>query len=108
MRRRQNSPPPVDAPSDDPPVDAPDDPPVDARIVQRPDGYHWLAADGKREIGPFSTFEEAEFDLHADEHSDVEPEETLAEAEREIGMTDWIDPETGEPAEQERPRIEDH
>lgn len=35
------------------------------------------------------------------------PEETLAEAEREIGLNDWIDPETGEPAEgQSPPRLE--
>jgi len=99
MRRQQASPPPIDPPAD---------PAVDSRIVSRPDGYHWLTADGKREIGPFATFEEAEFDLRADEHSDVEPEETLTEAESEIGIADWIDPETGAPAEEERPRLEDH
>ncbi len=99
MRRQQPSPPPID-----PPVE----PAVETRIVTRPDGYHWLSADGKREMGPFATFEEAEFDLRADEHSDVEPDETLTEAESEIGIADWIDPETGKPAEEERPRIEDH
>ncbi len=86
----------------------PADPAIDARVVQRPDGYHWLTADGKRENGPFATFEQAELDLRADEHSDVEPDETLAEAESEIGIADWIDPETGEPGEEERPRLEDH
>ncbi len=89
-----------------PPPDEP--PPIDGRIVQRPDGYHWLTADGRREIGPFATFEQAEFDLRADEKSEVEPDETLAEAESEIGIADWIDPETGEPGEEERPRLEDH
>ncbi len=81
---------------------------IDSRIVQRPDGYHWLTLDGHREIGPFATYEEAQFDLRADEHSDIEPDETLLEAESEIGIADWIDPETGEPAEEERPRLEDH
>ncbi len=99
MRRQQASPPPIDPPAETT---------VDSRIVSRPDGFHWLTADGKREIGPFATFEEAEFDLRADEHSDVEPEETLTEAESEIGIADWIDPETGAPAEEERPRLEDH
>jgi len=99
MRRQQPSPPPIDPPAE---------PAVETRIVTRPDGYHWLSADGKREIGPFATFEEAEFDLRADEHSDVEPDETLIEAENEIGIADWIDPETGKPAEEERPRLEDH
>jgi hypothetical protein len=99
MRRQQASPPPIEPAAD---------PPVDARIVTRPDGYHWLTADGKREIGPFTTYEQAELSLRADEHSDVEPDETLAEAENEIGIAAWIDPETGEPAEEERPRLEDH
>lgn len=89
-------------------IETPVEPAFETRIVSRPDGYHWLAADGKREIGPFATFEEAESSLNADEHSDVEPEETLAEAESEIGIAEWIDPETGGPAEEERPRIEEH
>ena len=100
MRRQEEVPP--------PPIETLVDPPVDKRIVSRPDGYYWVTADGKREIGPFATYEGAELSLHADEHSDVEPEETLAEAESEIGIADWIDPETGEPAEEERPRLEDH
>jgi hypothetical protein len=91
-----------------PPPPAPPEPAVEARIVARPDGYYWLTADGRRETGPFATYEEAQFDLRADEESDLEPAETLAEAESEIGIADWIDPETGTPAEEERPRIEDH
>jgi hypothetical protein len=91
-----------------PPTEPPLEPAIEQRIVSRPDGYHWLSADGKREIGPFASFEEAELDMRADEHSDVEPEETLAEAEDEIGIADWIDPDTGEPGEEVRPRLEDH
>ena len=34
--------------------------------------------------------------------------ETLEEAEDEIGVAGWIDPDTGEPAEEGVPRIEDH
>lgn len=33
----------------------------------------------------------------------AEPIETLPELEREIGMADWIDPQTGEPAEGQSP-----
>jgi hypothetical protein len=91
-----------------PPTEPPLEPAIEQRIVSRPDGYHWLSADGKRDIGPFASFEEAELDMRADEHSDVEPEETLAEAEDEIGIADWIDPDTGEPGEEVRPRLEDH
>jgi hypothetical protein len=38
----------------------------------------------------------------------LEPGETLAEAENEIGMSDFIDSETGGPAEEGVPRLEDH
>jgi hypothetical protein len=37
-----------------------------------------------------------------------EPSETLAEAEAEIGIADFVDPDTGEPAEESRPRLEQH
>ena len=33
---------------------------------------------------------------------------TLAEAEDEIGISGWIDPDTGQPAEESIPRTEDH
>ena len=38
-------------------------------------------------------------DLNASAEGALEPGESLAEAEDEIGVADWIDPETGEPAE---------
>ena len=34
--------------------------------------------------------------------------EALHEAEAEIGINDWIDPDTGEPAEETYTHIEDH
>jgi hypothetical protein len=34
--------------------------------------------------------------------------ETLEEAEAEIGIADFVDLETGEPAEESPPRLEDH
>jgi hypothetical protein len=35
-------------------------------------------------------------------------ESPLHEAENEIGIADWIDPDTGEPAEESIPHIEDN
>lgn len=68
-------------------------------IVARPDGYHWLTPDDKQEFGPFETIEQAQADIEAiDERAPVS-DLTLQEAEREIGIADWIDAETGEPAE---------
>ena len=68
-------------------------------IVSRPDGYHWIAPDGRQEFGPFETLEQALSDRDAYEERDSAPAETLQEAESEIGISDWIDPETGAPAE---------
>jgi hypothetical protein len=34
---------------------------------------------------------------------ELEPGETLREAEDEVGINQWIDPETGEPAEGQSP-----
>jgi hypothetical protein len=78
------------------------------RIVERPDGYYWQAKDGGREAGPFATLLEAVQDMQADEEGTPEPGETLQEAESEIGISDHVDPDTGEPAEEQRPRLEDH
>jgi len=72
-------------------------------IVLRPDGYYWQPPDGRQEIGPFETYEDALADLHAADPDAPEPGETLQEAEAEIGIADWIDPETGEPAEGQSP-----
>lgn len=36
-----------------------------------------------------------------------QPGESLEEAEAEIGISGWIDPDTNEPAEESVPRIED-
>ena len=70
-------------------------------VMLRPDGYHWQSADGTQEFGPFATMEAAlaDMDLADSEAEGNEPGETLQEAEDEIGIADWIDPDTGEPAE---------
>lgn len=68
-------------------------------VVDRPDGFYWRSPDGMREGGPFETPELAREDMDASEVPDQGPIESLQEVEREIGVADWIDPETGEPAE---------
>ncbi len=72
-------------------------------VVEHPDGYYWLGPDGDGEFGPF----ESRLAAHADhdrfnEQAPVEGE-TVQEAEREIGVNDWIDAETGAPAEGQSP-----
>ena len=78
------------------------------RIVERPDGYYWQDKDGGREYGPFATLLEAVQDMELGGDRNLEPGETLEEAENEIGMSDYIDPDTGVPAEDGVPRLEDH
>lgn len=69
------------------------------QIVKRPDGYYWSTPDGKQEFGPFASYDEALAALRASDAEAPEPGESLQEAESELGISDWIDPETGEPAE---------
>ncbi|MDH4095561.1 MAG: hypothetical protein OEV81_12360 [Betaproteobacteria bacterium] len=78
------------------------------RIIERPDGYYWQDKDGGREYGPFATLLEAVQDMELGGDRNLEPGETLEEAENEIGMSDYIDPDTGVPAEDGVPRLEDH
>ena len=78
-----------------------------AAIMVRPDGYYWQAEDSRQEIGPFASVEQALADMAEADGEAPEPGETLQEAEDEIGIADWIDPDTGDPAEGFlRPRLE--
>lgn len=71
-------------------------------ILGRPDGFYWATPEGRQEFGPFDTVELARADRDRfDEHAPAA--ESLQEAEDEIGIADWIDPQTGEPAEGESP-----
>jgi len=60
--------------------------------------------------GPFETRAEAETDLLAGgaAEDEFDPKDTLQEAESELGISEWIDPDTGGPAEDNVPHIEDH
>ena len=78
-------------------------------ILQRPDGFYWQPKNGELR-GPFESRAEAEADRLAGgvTEDDFGAGESLQEAESEIGMSEWIDPDTGGPAEDNIPRIEDH
>jgi hypothetical protein len=67
----------------------------DDLIVARADGYYWVAVDGRQEFGPFKSAEAARQDRDQLDDQAPAPGESLAEAESEIGIADWIDPETG-------------
>jgi len=69
------------------------------QIMTHPDGFYWRGADGLQEFGPFASREDALADMLAADDEGPEPGESLQEAESELGISDWIDPDTGEPAE---------
>lgn len=78
------------------------------RIVERPDGFYWQSKETGEEYGPFDSLVKAVADMQAARETPYEPGESLEEAESEIGIAEWIDPDTGVPAEESVPRIEDH
>ena len=82
---------------------------ADEPILKRPDGFYWQRKAGELR-GPFVTRAEAEADRLAGgvAEEEFDPGESLQEAESEIGMAEWIDPDTGGPAEDHVPRLEDH
>jgi hypothetical protein len=75
----------------------------EATFVEHPDGWYWVAPAGHQEFGPFASRSDARADRDRyNEEAPVEGE-TVQEAEREIGIADWIDAETGAPAEGQSP-----
>lgn len=76
------------------------------RILERPDGWYW-EAEGELN-GPFASLAEAEADMLSGGETDVPDPDLLQETESELGINEWIDPDTGGPAEDSVPRIEDH
>jgi hypothetical protein len=80
----------------------------EARVIERPDGFYWQSKDGGKESGPFTTLLEAVEDMQYSADSDYEPGESIEQAESEIGISDWVDPDTGELAEEQTSRFEDH
>ena len=70
------------------------------RSVERPDGFYWQdQKEGDKVFGPFPTLLEAMQDMEYNADSDFEPGESLEQAEEEIGVSGWIDRDTGEPGE---------
>lgn len=81
----------------------------ETRIIERPAGFYWRSDTTGEERGPFRTLAEAVEDMGYDaDAADYEPDETFEETEAEIGVSGWIDPDTGDLGESWTPRLEDH
>lgn len=82
----------------------------DARIIQRSDGYYYQDKKTEEEFGPFASLDKAVAHMENSviNEADLEAEDDLKEIEEELGIADWIDPDTGDLAEESIPHIEDH
>ena len=81
------------------------------RIIERPDGFYWQDDADGREYGPFQTMVEAVADMQlADGEAGADEADTddLREAGDVLGVPDWVDPDTGQLADDERTRTDDH
>ena len=80
------------------------------RIVERPDGFYWQSEATGEEYGPFPTRAEALADIEfgGTAEEELESDEMLEEAEADIGVSGWVDPDTGDLGESWTPRLEDH
>jgi hypothetical protein len=82
--------------------------PEGGRVIERPDGFYWQDRSDGKLYGPFRSSRAALDDMqNEDTEGEFEEGESLAEAESEIGITDWIDPDTGMPAEEVTSRYVD-
>ena len=77
------------------------------RVIERPDGFYWQDKLTEELYGPFPSLLEAVLDMQVEDDTSFEPGETLEEAESEIGISDLVDPETGQPEEDFRPHLSD-
>lgn len=82
------------------------------RVIERPDGFYWQDKLSENTYGPFPSLLEAVQDMKATDEADYEESgyeegESLEQAEAELGISDWIDPSTGELAECNQPHIRD-
>jgi hypothetical protein len=80
----------------------------DVRIIERPDGFWAQSLRGGPEVGPYASLIEAIEDQRETDEEEPQSASALAEVERELGVSDWIDPETSAPAEDSVPHIEEH
>jgi hypothetical protein len=75
----------------------------DPKLLERPDGIYWQAAEGEEAFGPFETYELARADFLRGDEERPAPGETLEDAEAELGLNSWVDEDTGEVAQGQSP-----
>lgn len=79
------------------------------RVIERPDGFWWIDEAEGREYGPYASLIDAVDDMHAaDDDAPTLDDDGVRSAGEALGVPDWIDPDTGELADDERTRTDEH
>jgi len=84
-------------------------------IVEGEDGFYWRDSETDTLVGPFATHASAVADRDSPGPADDGPDDIAAladsdavhEVEAEIGIEDFIDPDTGEPTHGYEPHVRD-
>jgi hypothetical protein len=64
-------------------------------LVEHPDGWYWIAPDGRQQFGPFASCSLARADRESSSIESVDEGQTLHELQRESGIDEHMDPERG-------------
>ncbi|MFM9971310.1 MAG: hypothetical protein ACKVQK_23250 [Burkholderiales bacterium] len=79
-------------------------------VIKRAKGYYWRDIEEGKLQGPFASRQKAleNYEDRAGFLADDDGAQALTEFEDLIGIADWIDPDTGMPAEESTPRLDLH
>ena len=69
---------------------------ADDGVVERPDGWYWVAPDGHPSFGPFDSARLARDDRDRASEQSVNEAEAEREAEQDLGVAPAIDEERGD------------
>jgi hypothetical protein len=76
-----------------------DAPASDEGLVEHPDGWYWVAADGRQQFGPFASLLLARADRDRASEEAVDEAETEREAEQDLGVYDAIHADVDAPSD---------
>jgi len=72
---------------------------AEADLVEHPDGWYWVAADGHQQFGPFASAALARADRDSASDEALSEAEGEREFERQLGVEPWGSADPGAPSE---------
>lgn len=79
--------------------ESPAAPVLDEGLIEHPDGWYWVAPDGRQQFGPFESCSLARADRDRASEEAVDEAESEREAEQELGVFDAIHADVDAPSE---------